>query len=390
MRSKCTVALFAITLSAAPLVAQVPRTRDSAGVQIVENPARAKAPTAFQLSEKPVYDVGGRKANHDDELNTISSASLQEIRLSDGRYVVSDLTRFRIFDSTGKQLSVVGRNGTGPGELGSVATICRTRGDTIVITDGSKRDVAVFDGSGQLVREIPLGVATYVAPSGCFDDGTMLITQSVFEAPARTVVTRRRLDGMTMDTIGVFIRPEFSDFITIPQTYAAVGNEVYVGDARASEVRVYNLHGVLTRIIRSADTTNKLSASEQLAMRPRLAAGSTDSVMQQRLTEQFNRVLHTEPRPTEWPVYSRIMVDPNGGVWIQDYPKKPTGLPDVWTGFDASGKLLGKVTLPAWNKNGDPIIRSFTSDGIVILRNGDDGMRHLYTYKLVPVTTGTP
>ncbi len=389
MRSEYALVLLAIASSIAPAVAQAPTTRDSAGVQIVENPARAQAAVAFQLSEKPVYDVGGRKANRDDELNTISAAALQQIRLSDGRRVVGDRARLRFFDSTGKQLRVIGGPDDRPGQFQGISTICRTHGDTLVVYDRNNWRAAVFDGLGQFVREIPLGQRTYVPYSGCFDDGTILtFTQNV--PPGPTVVTRRRLDGTALDTIGTFVPPPLGFFVAASQTFAAVGNEVYVGDARASEVRVYNSHGALTRVIRTADSADKTTAIEQLAMHPRGAPGSSDTATQRLVTEQFNQQLRTEARPEEWPAYGHMMVDPAGRVWVQDYQKKSTGVPDVWTSFDASGKLLGKVTIPAWNKRGDPIIRSFTSDGVVVQHNGEDGMLHLYTYKLVPVTTGTP
>ncbi len=369
-----------------PMSAQTPHTRDSAGIQIVENTARAAAPTAFHLAEQPSYDVGGRKANRDDELNKISITALQQIRLSDGRYVITDLDRFRIFDSTGKQLRVVGRKGNAPGEFGSISTICRTRGDTIVVYDGTRRDVAVFEGSGQFVHEMSFTPLTYVPASGCFDDGTILLTETVRQAPARTVVTRRRLDGTMVDTIGVFLRPALGLFVTIHETYAAIGDEVYVGDARASEVRVYKSNGTLARIIRTADTTEATTPGERLSMVALSAPGTSDTAIMNRF---YNR-LHNDPRPGAWPAYGRIMANPNGGVWVEDYSKKPTGLPNVWTAFDASGKIVGKVTLPPWDRPGDPVLRSFTSDGVVVVRNGDDGMVHIYTYPLVPVKTGIP
>src|SRR3990172_4096726 len=122
--------LLALTVITPPAHAQAPRTRDSAGIHIVDNLARAEASITFRLSDKPTFDVGGLKDNLDDELST--HGALTAIRLSDGRYVVADETRLRFFDAAGKQERVVGRLGEGPGEFQYVRILCRTRADTIL------------------------------------------------------------------------------------------------------------------------------------------------------------------------------------------------------------------------------------------------------------------
>ena len=60
--------LLAMIALASPAQAQLTKVRDSAGVHIVENPARAKASITFKLSDKPTYDVGGLKDNLDDRV----------------------------------------------------------------------------------------------------------------------------------------------------------------------------------------------------------------------------------------------------------------------------------------------------------------------------------
>jgi len=140
--------------------AQFPRIRDSAGVHIVENSARAKAPIIFRASDKPSFDVGGLKDNLDDELDTKTYGALRSIALSNGTHVVNDVLRLRYFDAAGAQIRVSGRGGQGPGEFRGITALCHTRGDTVVTADQANGRVTIFDKSGSITREIPAGPLT--------------------------------------------------------------------------------------------------------------------------------------------------------------------------------------------------------------------------------------
>src|SRR4051794_27569750 len=112
--------------------AQPARVRDSVGVRIIENGPRLTAPIAFQLGDKPSFDVGGLQQDPADEFDT-HNYYLQAARLSDGHVVVIDKSRVHFFDATGKRLRLVGRSGEGPGEYMQATDICVSRGDTILI-----------------------------------------------------------------------------------------------------------------------------------------------------------------------------------------------------------------------------------------------------------------
>ncbi len=67
-----------------------------------------------------------------------------------------------------------------------------------------------------------------------------------------------------------------------------------------------------------------------------------------------------------------------------------TPIPRCGPGFDASGRMLGKLSFPATLKSADPRIVDFTSGGVLVRREDDDGAAHLTTYPLVPVKGGRP
>ncbi len=377
-RTFIAVATFIVT--AQPGAAQLPRTRDSAGIHIVENAARAKAPVAWRLAEKATYDVGGLKDNLDDELNK-NSAYLKDIRLSDGRHAVDDQIRLRFFDAAGKQTRVVGRQGQGPGEFQYIDALCRTHGDTIVASDPGNGRVTVFNNTGNIVREIPVA-RTYLLRDGCLDDGSFILTETTRPAsgPAVTTLVRRGSDGTVLGSVGAWERRPTNLFVTDQLLFAAWGQRIYIADPRTNEVKAYNPQGKLVALIRTADAMEKTTASEQAAMMPMVAPATTD----QAILDRFKERVRTEPHPAEWPSYGRMLIDPDGRVWLEDYARDRTA-PRLWTGFDASGRMIGRFTMPATQKNGDPRVDSFTSGGVLILHDDSDGAHHLTTYALVPV-----
>src|SRR3954469_393981 len=122
---------------AALAAAQTPRARDGAGVRIVDNPSRLKAPTAFRLGDKPVFDAGGLEGDPDVEISSRQGYPLA-IRLANGNVAITDRARVQTFSAAGKRLRISGREGRGPGEFTAVTHLCRARGDTVLASDGKR------------------------------------------------------------------------------------------------------------------------------------------------------------------------------------------------------------------------------------------------------------
>ena len=127
-------------------------------MRIVQNPARARAPVVFRLGATPVIDLGGPEEPTDNEFNP-SQGYLRAARLSDGGFAVIDVARVHFFDARGKRVRIVGKTGAGPAEFRYLIAICRTRGDTIVLSDSHNRRLAILDKSGTFVREFPRGAS---------------------------------------------------------------------------------------------------------------------------------------------------------------------------------------------------------------------------------------
>lgn len=380
---RCRLALGLLALLPPRVVhAQFPRVRDSAGVHIVENSARASASIAFHVGEKPILDLGGLKPSPDDEF-TSGAGYLKSLALSDGRQVVIDQTRVRFFDARGKQLRVVGRNGEGPREFRQIASACRSRGDTLVISDPSNGRVTIMTSTGAFVRQLRVELAELPWDGGCLDDGSWLVRETVGDVATgqHGRLIRRRLDGSVVGD-PVIIRGSLPNlFVVSGVTVLASGHRIVVGDPRAHEIQLLDPAGRLTGLIRTSDPIEAITAATASTMTP---AFSPHPGNDPKLVTRYLDRVRTAPRPKVWPAYQRVTITPDGRFWIEEFRRGGAG-DHIWTGFDRDGRMLGRLRMPAPIKAGDKWIVAFLSGGVLMRWQDNDGAEHLTTYPLIPI-----
>jgi hypothetical protein len=363
--------LGALLFIASAAGAQAPVERDSAGIRIISNPSRETAPVVFRLGA-PTLDLGGAADNPDLEFRTGPggrASFISGLRMPDRTVAVPDGVRIQFFDAKGGRDGTVGRYGSGPSEFRSLwaTAFCRTRGDTLVADDRQNGRFAVIHGK-QVVRTTAHGqLGDFV---GCLDDGTILVGRSW---PGRRDPTyahqlsRVRLDGMLVNPFNDFI---FRTPSTVARTMFGIirpaGRRVYAGDGATSEVRVYRADGPLTHIIRSADAPRKITAADvELALK-----GTHPSVR-----EQW--------RPETFATYSDFLVDPDGRLWVKDFPPAQPAERIGWTAFDINGRLIGRLEVPrAVGKTPFQIV-AFGVNEVVVWRVDDDGFSRLAFYPIV-------
>jgi hypothetical protein len=374
-------ALAAISLAAvlspcatAYAVTQDARTRDSSGVTIVENPARKDAPVRFRLGDKPLMEVGGVEPNRSEEFEH-NQGYLRGVRLSTGGLAVIDVSRVHYFDPNGKRTRIVGR-GQGPQEFEYITAICRTRGDTLILSD--RQFLSVLNPRGDIVLTIPRGEFGSAPFSFCLDDGSFVLEQTVEGNARQTRVTRLRTDGSTVNTVGSFPRPTL-DMVTMAwTTVVAAGNEVYYGHPFTGDISVYNALGELRRIVRTADRGDSITVEEA---EQRMDQTIPLNVLGADRKERMDR-MRSRPYAKNWPVFSRIEVATDGTIWVQDF-RKTSETPDAWTAIDSTGRVIGRLVFPAR----DPAIRfdlqSFGADYVTLRRFNADKTSSLAVVPLV-------
>lgn len=367
--------------------------RDSAGVAIVQNEAAQwSADDSWQLADAPHLEIGStEQPGHD--LYEVSGA----VRLSDGRIAVanSGSGEIRIFSDAGELIMAIGGPGDGPGEFRSLNRIFLLPGDSILASDFALDRLSVFSPDGDLVRTAQLEPAPsggIPAPSARLGDGS-LIARPGFSfgggAPSGVyqdtmTLMRYSADGRHLGDLGRVPGSEFFVYSEGGNTLggervwgtkthlAAAGNEFIVGRSADFSYEVRNADGALLRIVRARRPPRPVTDADVAKLKepdPDADPGSE---------ALWARVLAAIEYPTHFPAYAGIVVDDGGHVWIREYvwPEDAT-TPQQWQVFDAEGRWLGDVSMPA----------GFTAlhigaDEVLGIHRDDMDVEHLQAYRL--------
>ena len=345
------------------------REFDSAGVRIVRYKATDKPTVRFWLSVKPSFEVGGLEAS-DVEFNH-RQGYLNGARLSSGGYAVIDGDRVHYFNRNSQRVRIVGRRGQGPQEFRNLTSLCRTRGDTLVVNDGGNGRFAVLDGTGKVVRTFPqLGMRSFPA-NFCFQDGSLVLRQNTTRGVTREPIIRLvriNLTGAILNTIGeVSSRP--ADMVTQSTPFVAtVGDKLYYGDGFAGHVVVFTATGTAIRTIRNADARSPITEAD---VQRRLG-----SLIDNRATGKAALAETRANAPSVWPAFERLFVAPDGTLWIQDYRPK-LDVRDMWTALDTAGRVIGRLDMSAPRVTMFREIQGFGSKEVFFREYDSDGAVHL-------------
>ena len=335
--------------------------RDSAGITIVENARPAPdSRLGLRVGEAPAVSIGTDEGFEGEMLFLVFDATM----LADGRIVVANAgtSELRVFGADGAYLETWGGQGDGPGEFSAYAPerVSRWPGDSIVAGNMLGARVEIFDPLGNPARTVTLP-DSYHSFLGVMPDGTMLVKPSavrsgVFGVPE--VLVRRdqdfglvRPDGELRLSLGAhpgeewFSSPAAAMAMPHPfgrSTIATVwGDLVVVAPNDRYELRAYEGDGTLTRIIRR---DHELRSPARAELDAELAERYAD-LPEERRTRLLAETAEM-PLVEYFPAFEELRSDPLGHLWVQEY-----GLPgedgNLWTVFDAEGRVQGLVETPA-------------------------------------------
>jgi hypothetical protein len=366
------VAAYAAGSTAA--VAQV-TARDSAGVRIVEN-ALPSWPRGreWTLSAQPVVDIGAGQDSLD-ELATVMGAT----RLSDGSIAIANMgtNTIKLFDARGRYVRSIGRRGQGPGEFRQVMGIARMPGDTIAAID-SREEVEFFGVDGRFARGLrspSRKEGLVVTGFHFFDDGSFARTswpQAYRQSPGRWQDSLVVFRMTPTDTGGSIVSRhpamEFTRTATLPfsqpVTFApagfivSAGSAYWVAYADRYEIRRHRLDGRLELIVRAPWTPQPVRNEDRARYREFIinlgaeGGGRVDA----RLGAQRQKMMEEVEFARNLPAYQFVVVDGERNLWLsnvelewflsQGFARVTSG-PTAWRVFDATGRWLGTVPMPA-------------------------------------------
>ena len=378
--------------------------RDSAGITIVENvQALWTESEGWRIAPEPELVIGADASNPNEQLYVVSQVVLLDTAIIIANNGTSEL---RVFDRRGNFLRSIGGNGNGPGEFNGLRSLYSCVNDTLVANE--LRRLSLFNGHGEFVRTIPLIPELLPRPGvvrGVSSDCTaVVVDQAVPTEPSMTEPYAQQmlllwipLDGTGRQTIAQVDGPDVLQVAAgdrlvtqrlpwgrLPD-YALSDRRLYVGDSDTSEIRVYTTSG-LERVIRWTAPRKPVTDRDRDLFREEQAAEiRADGGGLAQLLPSLDDYPHVAGQK---PVYSRLIVDDVGNLWVREYPDvigwDPTGrdvdrdgAPENWWVFDADGRLLESVVVPATLR-----VLSVQDDYLIAIAFDENDVEQLSLYRI--------
>lgn len=329
---------------------------------------------------KPVADLGG--IGPDGRSLLLMPTAVARIGET---IAVADLQGFavRIFDTQGRLLRSVGRQGSGPAEFRGPSILHVCDAESFFVEDVELNRITVLDSKGNVTREFrrPL----FVHSSTCSRSGVLAMQTypwgesgpgegEVWYAPIR-------LMNAYGEAIGVIDSVRLGQGLPLAAqtTIAASDERLYVGTADSPYVHSYSLTGEPIRRIETGLPLRATSTAAKEAFVDEMLSGFFRDNPEM-LASERRRWLNS-PMPRTLPAYRQILAAPNGTLWLDVTAPGDT---TTWLrAFYADGTLLGDAHLPV-------IVRPVAVDDEYLFVRYDDeaGEPHIALYPVSIVHQG--
>ena len=337
------------------------QVRDSAGVTIVENARPSPGSRlGWRIGETPAVSIGAEEGDPGEMLFDVRDAT----RRADGRIVVANAgtSDVRVFAADGTYLETWGGQGEGPGEFSAYTpeTVSPWPGDSIAADNMFGRRVEVFDSQGNPGRTVTLAEGYHLL-LGVLPDGTMLVKPAtvlsggVFGAGEPLIRRDEDFgllgpDGALRVSLGAYPGEEWFSSPAGPMamphpfgrsTIATIwGALAVVAPTDRYELRAYESDGTLVKIIRRDHESRSPTQAELDAELTGRYADLPEARRAPLLAETAEM-----PLVEFFPAFEALQPDPLGHLWVQEY-RYPGQDRNVWTVFDADGRVQGFVEIP--------------------------------------------
>ncbi len=343
---------------------------DSAGVVLMRNPDQGLWSESEGWVVEEDLRIGSIDGGPDDQFGQVGGIALS----STGDIFVSDRQRRRVsvYSSDGGFLRSVGREGSGPGELGRGAIdVLITDGDTLLVPDVQNRRINRYAPDGATLASFPLEPEKQRPLRFHWNPTTRSITVQLRPLPSGAGMTGPGMDairlvtstGALADTLlevpsgGLFegrgihyFTPEPVWDVTDSLTVVRAVNDAY-------RIHFHGRDGSLRRIVEKSSEPRRITDRDIRAFfayldREWIAAGVPPS----RLQANHRRVGFAE----FFPAFATFRIGLGGSLWVQPV-RSPADLSDEeierydfvedfgasdWDVFDAAGRYLGVVSMP--------------------------------------------
>ena len=294
--------------------------------------------------------------------------------VTNGRVLVADSRqrRLQLYDSSGRHLRTIGRDGDGPGEFRGIMTVSVV-GDTIGVWDLSARRFSLLTVDSGFRRLIPtpkkpsdfdtpreIWITSGIRPltywlstewPGPLPQG-MRIRKLQFsgqlafsDTGARTLSSSPTFNGIYS---GQVERGDARQLFSNMPFIAPAADRVAYGSGETFEVCVANRDLVTQRIIRWTLADQPLTDAEVANARERLFASMPTGAPREKIERAVNDIVAAELLPKVRPAISRALWDDAGQLWLGRFDAPTRGLAEAsdWVVLDSNARPVGRVRLP--------------------------------------------
>lgn len=323
--------------------------------------------TAGSLAAQAPVPLGRPDATHPEPFSQIRGVR----ELADGRLLVTDWIEQRLIllDASLARATAVGRTGSGPGEYRLPAALLPMAGDSTLLVDMGNARLAVIAPAGRIARTIPADRPGLGSPLGVDDrggiyfllpvwarEGSRLPPDSIevarMEAASGRITPVAVIKGSTPPARqGPRLTPGFPMVAFAPQDAARVlpSGELLV--VRSGDYRIERLTTGGTRAGPSyryapepVRPTDRVAFVREFNARSPMSGRGPDGGMghSPQLTDaQVAQMVETNEFAAALPPFERVLVAPDGEVWVQR--GRHAGDPAIWDRFTPDGSRIGQV-----------------------------------------------
>ena len=349
---------------------------DSAGIQIVRNPAEPLWGPGEAWTFTEALRIGAAEGEPEYQFGMIAAGS-SIVVASDGRVVVLDMQgqHLKVFTAGGTYERTIGGPGGGPGEVAPGASaVLIAPGDTLVVSDIGNQRANLYLLDGTFVRSFSLSFAEgipfrwEVGADGRIVNQIRRLNLPGTTGPVDTtdVIAVRHLDGSLGDTLmrvpsgrsfsfsgGA---PEFNLFTPEP-LWALWGNRVLYAVNDQFRISVYGAGGALERVIERPFTRAPVTDADENTLKGLFRK----LFAQQAPPETVNQLMAGVHVAEFYPAFAQMLAGPNGTILVQrieplsDLTEEEREALDItsgamagrdWDVLDPEGRYLGVVTMP--------------------------------------------
>jgi hypothetical protein len=315
----------------APVAAPIIRCAIPALMAVHCLPIAAEAQVRVDSRPSKVVVLNG--ASGQPALGDVSSA----VRFADGSIAVADpgANAVVLFSRQGEATRTIGRSGQGPGEFRALSSVLKCRGDSLYVWDIALTQVSVFDETGQFARSFRLASQEQIAEVVCSQSliaavgfgmpqssatPPVSLTPEVRLAHLKTSVQLFDFNGAVVSHVRGIRAADLllSSRIGGPRALAvkpvfALSGEAVVFSDTASGVIVRQARDGFVDTLVAGSLTPARPSEKQWSRAIAWQAGQLPSPAR----TAYEQVQRSVPPPNALPPYSRLLVDPDGLVWVQ-------------------------------------------------------------------------